>query len=99
MNVYCGLTEPVYVNDVQAQLLDVIAAQDDSDDEVSITNNKLHYYPFLKKHIADIHKFLRDYTGETIKFETSNVIFDLVFVKKARSQIKLDTTSLAFISN
>ena len=63
--------EPVYVSDVQAQLLD-------SDESVPIRYNTLHYHSLLKKYIADLHIPLRDDRGEAIKFETGNVILTLL---------------------
>ena len=72
--ICCDLTEPVYVCVIQAQLLDVVAAQSNFGDLVLIYFNKLHYNPLLKKHIADRHISLHDDTGEAIKFENSNVI-------------------------
>ena len=75
MHVYSDLIEPVHLSDVQAQFLDVVAAQGDSGDLVSFRYNKLHCHPLFKKRIADIHITLRDNTGEAIKFETGNSQF------------------------
>ena len=77
--VYCDIVEPQIVGDVLTQLQDVIPVKGRSGENISRRFDKPHYRPVLKKNFSNIHIFLRDDQGNSIRFRKgkSNITLHL----------------------